>query len=75
MQQHSSPEYVANFWNVRFPSQIPERLVLAETLKGNVIDLEGRDLVVVAVGHTDRDHTTCLCVPSVGPDRRWGSGL
>lgn len=31
-----------------------------------MIDLEGRGLVVVEVGHTDTDYTTCLCVPSVG---------
>ena len=66
MQQQASPEYVANFWSVRFPGQIPKRLVTAEALKGNVIDLEGRDLVVVEVGYTDTDHTTCLHVPSVG---------
>jgi len=66
MQQQASPEYVANFWNVRFPGQIPKRLVIAEELEGDVIDLEGRDLVVVEVGHTDTDHTTCLHVPSVG---------
>jgi glyoxylase-like metal-dependent hydrolase (beta-lactamase superfamily II) len=66
MQQQAAPEYVANFWRVRFPGQIPKRLVMAEALKGNVIDLEGRDLVVVEVGHTDTDHTTYLHVPSVG---------
>ena len=66
MRQQASPEYVANFWNVRFPGQIPERLVIADELKGNVIDLEGRDLVVIEVGHTDTDHTTCLHVPSIG---------
>jgi len=66
MQQQASPEYVANFWNVRFPGQIPERLVIAEELNGNVINLEGREVVVVEVGHTDTDHTTCLHVPSVG---------
>src|SRR6266436_4983832 len=66
MRQQASPEYVANFWNVRFPGQIPKRLVIAEELEGHVIDLEGRDLVVVEVGHTDTDHTTCLHVPSVG---------
>ena len=64
MQQQASPDYVANFWNVRFPGQIPKRLVIAEELKGHVIDLEGRNLVVVEVGHTDTDHTTCLHVPS-----------
>ena len=31
-----------------------------------MIDLEGRQLVVVEVGHTDTDYTTCLHVPSVG---------
>ena len=66
MEQQASPEYVSNFWNARYPGQIPERLVIAEELKGNVIQLEGRDLVVVEVGHTDTDHTTCLHVPSAG---------
>jgi glyoxylase-like metal-dependent hydrolase (beta-lactamase superfamily II) len=66
MRRQASPESVANFWNARYPGQIPERLVIAEELKGNVIDLEGCDLVAVEVGHTDTDHTTCLHVPSVG---------
>jgi len=66
MRQQVSPEFVASFWNARYPGQIPEHLVFAEELKGNVIELEGRDLVVVEVGHTDTDHTTCLHVPSVG---------
>ena len=66
MHQQASPEYVANFWNARFPGQIPERIVIAKELQGNVIDLEGRELVVIEVGHTDTDHTTCLHVPSVG---------
>jgi glyoxylase-like metal-dependent hydrolase (beta-lactamase superfamily II) len=66
MRKQASPEYVASFWGARFPGQIPQRLVIADELKGNVIDLEGRDLVVVDVGHTDTDHTTCLHVPSVG---------
>jgi hypothetical protein len=34
--------------------------------KGKVIDLEGHDLVVVEVGHSDTDDTTCLHVPSIG---------
>jgi glyoxylase-like metal-dependent hydrolase (beta-lactamase superfamily II) len=66
MHQQASPEYVANFWSVRFPGQIPEPIVIAEELAGKVIDLEGRDLVVIEVGHTDTDDTTCLHVPSVG---------
>jgi glyoxylase-like metal-dependent hydrolase (beta-lactamase superfamily II) len=66
MRKQASPEYVASFWNARYPGQIPERLDLAEELKGNVIDLEGDELVAVELGHTDTDHTTCLHVPSVG---------
>jgi glyoxylase-like metal-dependent hydrolase (beta-lactamase superfamily II) len=66
MRQQASPEFVGNFWSVWFPGQIPDRLVIAEELKRHVIDLEGHDLVVVEVGHTDTDDTTCLHVPSVG---------
>jgi glyoxylase-like metal-dependent hydrolase (beta-lactamase superfamily II) len=40
--------------------------VIAEELKGNVIALEGCELLVVEVGHTDTEHTTCLHVPSAG---------
>ena len=40
--------------------------MIAEELKGNVIDLEGRELVAVELGHTDTNHTTCLNVPSIG---------
>ncbi len=72
MRQQTSPEYVANFWNVRFPGQIPERLVIADELKGNVIDLEGRELVVVEVGHTDTDHTTFPHDSTVG---WWSPGM
>ncbi len=66
MQQQASPASIANFWNARFPGQIPDRLVIAEELKGKVIDLEGHDLVVVEAGHSDTDDTTCLYVPSAG---------
>ena len=66
MRQQASPEVLANFWKPLFPGQISDRLVIAEELKRNVIDLEGHDLVVVEVGHTDTDYTTCLHVPSVG---------
>jgi hypothetical protein len=40
--------------------------VIAEELEGNVIDLEGHELVAVELGHTDTDSTTCLNVPSIG---------
>src|SRR5689334_24073259 len=65
MRQHASPE-VLKIWKAAFPDQIPNRLVIAEELKGNAIDLEGRELVAVELGHTDTDYTTCLNVPSIG---------
>jgi len=66
MRQQTSPDYLANFWKARYPGQIPERPAIAEELQGNVIELEGRDLIAVPLGHTDTDNTTCLHVPSVG---------
>ena len=66
MRQNVSPEALEGFWKVAFPGQIPDRLVIPEELRGNVIDLEGHELVAVELGHTDTDHTTCLNVPSIG---------
>ena len=66
MRQQTSPQSLASFWNARFPGQISDHLVIAEELTENVIGLEGHDLVVVPLGHTDTDNTTCLHVPSIG---------
>jgi glyoxylase-like metal-dependent hydrolase (beta-lactamase superfamily II) len=66
MRFNASPEGALGAWRAGFPGQIPEKLVLAEELEGRLIDLEGHDLVVVELGHTDTDHTTCLHVPSIG---------
>jgi glyoxylase-like metal-dependent hydrolase (beta-lactamase superfamily II) len=65
MRRRSSPE-VLNIWKTAFPNQIPDRLVVADELNGNVIHLEGHELVPVELGHTDTDYTTCLNVPSIG---------
>jgi glyoxylase-like metal-dependent hydrolase (beta-lactamase superfamily II) len=66
MRQQASPQSLASFWNPFFPGQISDHLVIAEELTENVMDLEGHDLVVVPLGHTDTDYTTCLHVPSIG---------
>jgi glyoxylase-like metal-dependent hydrolase (beta-lactamase superfamily II) len=66
MRQNASPEALRTAWGPAFPGQIPANLVIATELQGNVIDLEGHDLFVVELGHTDTDHTTCLHVPSIG---------
>ena len=66
MRQQASPESLATYWNPRFPDQISSQLAIAEELTGNVIDLEGQDLVSVPLGFTDTAGTTCLHVPSIG---------
>jgi len=66
MRENASPEVLGKFWKAAFPDQIPDKLVFAEELKGNVIDLEGNELVAVELGHTDTDYTTCFNVPSIG---------
>jgi glyoxylase-like metal-dependent hydrolase (beta-lactamase superfamily II) len=66
MRRNASPEALEGIWKPAFPDQIPDRLVIAEELEGNVIDLEGHELVAVELGHTDTDFTSCLHVPSIG---------
>jgi glyoxylase-like metal-dependent hydrolase (beta-lactamase superfamily II) len=66
MRQQASPESLATFWNPRFPGRISSQLAIAEELAGNVINLEGHDLVSVPLGFTDTAGTTCLHVPSIG---------
>jgi len=66
MGQQASPESLATFWNPRFPDQISSHLAIAEELSGNVINLEGHDLVSMPLGFTDTASTTCLHVASIG---------
>ena len=66
MRQQASPETLATYWNPRFPGQISNPIVIAEGLAGNVIKLEGHDLISVPLGFTDTASTTCLHVPSIG---------
>lgn len=66
MHGNASPEALSAVWKRAFPGLIPDKLVVAEELMGNVIDLEGNQLIAVELGHTDTDATTCLHVPSIG---------
>jgi glyoxylase-like metal-dependent hydrolase (beta-lactamase superfamily II) len=66
MRHQISPEYVAAFWNARFPNQLPERLIVAREIPKEGINLEGHALVPVRLGHTDTAESTCLHVPSIG---------
>jgi glyoxylase-like metal-dependent hydrolase (beta-lactamase superfamily II) len=66
MRYNASPEARAGVWDKNFPNQIPEARVVATTPPGNRFELEGNELRIVEVGHTDTDNTTVLHVPSIG---------
>ena len=66
MQEHLSPAWIDNFWRRLFPGDIPDRLLVAEPLEGNELELEGHKLVAIDAGRTDTAHSTCLHVPSIG---------
>ncbi|MFD5264857.1 MBL fold metallo-hydrolase [Streptomyces sp. NPDC058335] len=66
MAYQSSPEVLKAVWRAWFPEQIPERLVLAEPLEGEVLTVGGAEVRPVRLGHTDSDNTTCLHVPDLG---------
>jgi glyoxylase-like metal-dependent hydrolase (beta-lactamase superfamily II) len=66
MREQLSPAWIDNFWRRLFPGEIPDRLLVAEPLEDNELELEGHKLVVVNAGRTDTAHSTCLYVPSIG---------
>ena len=66
MQKQASAPVVNGYWKPRFPGQIDSALVVADELRGGVLELEGEQLISVPLGHTDTDSTTCLNVPSIG---------
>ncbi len=66
MHDNLSPAWLDNFWRRLFPGEIPDRLLVAEPLDDNALELEGHKLVAVNAGRTDTAHSTCLHVPSIG---------
>jgi glyoxylase-like metal-dependent hydrolase (beta-lactamase superfamily II) len=66
IQDQIKPEYVKSFWEPRFPGQLPSQLAAPEILDSDTFYLEGEELKVVELGHTDTSHTTALYVPSIG---------
>lgn len=66
MQNQIKPDFIRSFWEPRFPGQVPSELVVPEILQGDRFHLEGEELNVVELGHTDTVHTTALHVPSIG---------
>jgi len=65
MKQQVAPDYVAKFWESRFPNQLPKRLMIADELQTNLIECEGEQLVVVPLNFTDTAGSTCLHVPEL----------
>src|SRR6202045_149356 len=65
MHEQLSPAWIDNFWRRLFPGEIPDRLLIAEPLEGNELELEEHKLVAVNAGRTDTAHSTCLHVPSI----------
>jgi glyoxylase-like metal-dependent hydrolase (beta-lactamase superfamily II) len=66
IQDQIKPEFIKSVWEPRFPGQLPAQLGAPEVLKGDTFHLEGEELKVVELGHTDTSHTTALYVPSIG---------
>ena len=66
IREQIKPEQIQSFWEPRFPGQLPSQLVAPEVLEGDTFYLEGEELKVVQLGHTDTSNTTALHVPSIG---------
>jgi glyoxylase-like metal-dependent hydrolase (beta-lactamase superfamily II) len=64
-QMHASVTARPLLWDKLYQG-IPESPVTAVTVSDNRFTLEGHDLVIVEVGHTDSDDTTVLHVPDLG---------
>jgi glyoxylase-like metal-dependent hydrolase (beta-lactamase superfamily II) len=60
-----APDVVKNIWDRLWPGQLPKELIAADVLDSKEFELEGHKIVVVDIGHTDTDHSTCLYVPSI----------
>ena len=64
-QMHLNLSIRAGFWDALFPGQIAETDVTAVVADGGRIDLEGHELRIIEVGHSDTDDTSVLHVPSL----------
>ncbi|MEW1777400.1 MBL fold metallo-hydrolase [Streptomyces sp. NPDC086777] len=64
-EMHRNVSIRPHFWDRLFPGQIPDSPVTAVTVPGNRLALEGHDLLIVEVGHSDTDETSVLHVPDL----------
>jgi glyoxylase-like metal-dependent hydrolase (beta-lactamase superfamily II) len=66
IQDQIKPEFIRSVWEPRFPGQLPSQLIAPQTLAGDTLYLEGEELKIVKLGHTDTVHSTALHVLSIG---------
>ena len=66
IQDPIKQQYLRSVWEQRFPGQLPSQVVVPEVLEEDTFYLEGEELKVVELGHTDTAHSTGLYVPSIG---------
>ena len=64
-QMHGSVATRPLLWDKMYAGLVPPSPVTAVTVPGNQFTLEGHDLVIVEVGHTDSDDTSVLHVPDL----------
>ena len=64
-QMHRNVAMREVFWDKLFPDQIPDSPVTAVTPAGNRFELEGHELRIIEVGHSDTDETSVLHVPDL----------
>jgi len=66
MRSQADPAFRAGAWDKWFPNQIPASPIVASVPPGNSLQLEGNDVRLVEVGHSDTDKSTVVHVPSLG---------
>jgi glyoxylase-like metal-dependent hydrolase (beta-lactamase superfamily II) len=52
-------------YDILWPGLLPQTTVTAVTVPGNRFTLEGHDVIIVGVGHTDTDESAVLHVPDL----------
>ena len=57
---HWGPAWFDGFWNPRFPRQITDRRLVAEPVATGVLEMEGKELRIIELGHTNTDGTSAL---------------
>ena len=63
-QGQLSPDYM-QFWTTTFPGQIPAQPAVPGALDGDLIDLEGHQLPIIAVAQADTAPSTIVHIPSL----------